>query len=93
MEARSLLEAELEALGWVRVPGKGSWEPTQRFTVLGMCVDLALGCVCAVPEKATEVAAACSALNARWLLARLLARSLLPAVAAALPPGAPELWA
>jgi len=113
LEARALLEAELEALGWVRAPGKGSWEPTQRFTVLGMCVDLALGRVCAVPEKAAAVAAACAglarrsapplrdvasvagrltALDACWPLARLLARPLLSAVAAALPPGAPALW-
>ena len=65
LAARAVLESELEALGWVRAPGKGSWEPTQRFTVLGMVVDLAEGRVCPVPEKAAAVAAACAALACR----------------------------
>jgi hypothetical protein len=62
LAARMVLESELDALGWVRAPGKGSWEPTQRFVVLGMVVDLAEGRVCALPEKAAAVAAACGAL-------------------------------
>ena len=65
LAARAIAGADMEALGWVRSPTKGHWEPTQTFTVLGFRIDLLLGRVGLNPDKALAVRTTCTRLARR----------------------------
>jgi hypothetical protein len=76
---RNRIETLLHRLGLQRNPEKGSWQPTQVGTHLGMTVDLMKGEFRAPTDKLHALAKHASALlgraatTTRWLPARQLA--------------------
>ena len=65
LEAREIVAGDLEAMGWVRSPTKGHWEPTQAFGVLGLHVDLRQARVGLNGDKATAVRRSCARMALR----------------------------